>query len=65
MESTVKATLCGDVATIVLDRPKALNAFNLEMISSLADYLINLAADDTIRAIVLGGAGNAICAGAD
>ncbi|MBD3397932.1 enoyl-CoA hydratase/isomerase family protein [Candidatus Micrarchaeota archaeon] len=65
MEPPVKATLCGDVATIVLDRPKALNAFNLDMISSLADYLINLAADDTIRAIVIGGAGKAFCAGAD
>jgi 2-(1,2-epoxy-1,2-dihydrophenyl)acetyl-CoA isomerase len=65
MENTIQAILCGDVATVMLDRPKALNAFNLEMISNFSEHLINLAADETIRAIIITGSGKAFCAGAD
>jgi 2-(1,2-epoxy-1,2-dihydrophenyl)acetyl-CoA isomerase len=65
MENTVQAILCGEVATMMLERPKALNAFNMEMISQFAEHLINLAADETIRAVVITGAGKAFCAGAD
>ncbi|MEW6187160.1 MAG: enoyl-CoA hydratase-related protein [Thermodesulfobacteriota bacterium] len=54
-----------NIATIFLNRPEAFNSFNLEMIGSLSDQLITLAADPTIRALVITGAGKAFCAGGD
>jgi 2-(1,2-epoxy-1,2-dihydrophenyl)acetyl-CoA isomerase len=54
-----------NMATIFLNRPEAFNSFNLEMIGSLSDRLITLAADPTVRAVVISGAGKAFCAGGD
>lgn len=65
MPEPVKCVLCGEMATILLDRPKAFNAFDLDAITVFGDYLINLAADDTIRGIVITGQGKTFCAGGD
>jgi enoyl-CoA hydratase len=54
------------VATISLDRPKALNAINGTMLNELATAFSQLAADSEIRAILLTGFGDrAFAAGAD
>jgi len=53
------------VATITLNRPDVLNSFNRPMARSLADKLEWVAKDDSIRAVVLTGAGRAFCAGQD
>jgi 2-(1,2-epoxy-1,2-dihydrophenyl)acetyl-CoA isomerase len=55
----------GGVATIVLQRPDALNAFTHPMARELLDALGELARDETVRAVVLTGAGRAFSAGAD
>jgi len=65
MTDPIKATICGDVATVFLDRPKAFNAFDLDAITILMEHLINLAADDSVRAVVISGAGKSFCAGGD
>lgn len=65
MPQTTKVVLCGEIATVMLSRPKQYNAFDLETISAVAEHLINLAVDDTIRAVVVTGEGKAFCAGAD
>jgi len=65
MPEAVKVILCGEVATVVLNRPEAYNAFDLDSIAALAEHLINLAADDTVRAVVIAGEGKAFCAGGD
>lgn len=65
MRQSLKIVLCGDIATVLFDRPKRYNAFDFETISAMAEHLISLAADDTIRAVVLSGQGKAFCAGAD
>lgn len=65
MEESVKASICGEIALLMLDRPKAFNAFDLDMITLFADHLINLAADNTVRGIVITGLGKAFCAGGD
>ncbi len=65
MEPSVKATVCGDIATVMLNRPKVFNAFDLDTMTGVAEHLINLAADDTVRAVVISGEGKAFCAGAD
>ncbi len=57
----------GDAVTeIVLDRPQAMNALNTEMAWRLAAVCAEIAADHTIRAVVLSAAGErAFCVGAD
>jgi 2-(1,2-epoxy-1,2-dihydrophenyl)acetyl-CoA isomerase len=55
----------GPVAKILLDRPRALNAFDLDMADLLARQLATVAAADRVRAVVLTGAGKAFCAGGD
>ncbi|GAA1706324.1 enoyl-CoA hydratase-related protein [Fodinicola feengrottensis] len=54
------------VATVTLNRPKAMNALNLELKEALKQALTELAADRAVRAIVLTGAGDrAFCVGQD
>ncbi len=65
MEEPVKASICGEIALLALDRPKAFNAFDLDSISVFADHLINMAVDDTVRGVVIAGHGKAFCAGGD
>ena len=56
----------GPVATITLNRPHRKNAMNAESWSVLYDHLRTVALDDSIRAVVLTGAGEkAFCTGGD
>jgi 2-(1,2-epoxy-1,2-dihydrophenyl)acetyl-CoA isomerase len=56
----------GSVAWITLNRPDAMNAMSNDMMSGLAEALDRCADDDTVRAVVLTGAGErAFCAGGD
>ncbi len=53
-------------AVVTVDRPEALNALDLETLSELRDRLRELAAEETVRAVVVTGAGErAFVAGAD
>jgi enoyl-CoA hydratase/carnithine racemase len=53
------------IATITLNRPDKRNAMSDEMRSEFIQALEEVAADSTIRALVLTGAGKAFCAGGD
>ena len=54
------------IAVVTLDRPKALNALDTETLRELDGLLDQLAADDTVRVLILTGAGEkAFVAGAD
>jgi methylglutaconyl-CoA hydratase len=53
------------VAEVLLNRPDVRNAFNHGVIAELTAAFLDLGADPTLRAIVLGGHGKAFCAGAD
>ena len=53
------------ITTLTLNRPEARNAMSPEMMTALADALPRLAADRSVRAVVLTGAGGAFCAGGD
>ena len=55
----------GSVATLTLNRPEALNALSSGMISELLSHIRAASADDTVRAVVITGAGRAFCAGGD
>ena len=53
------------VLCLTLNRPDVLNSFNAEMARELQDALVQAAADSTVRAILLTGAGRGFCAGQD
>lgn len=53
------------IATITLQRPEKRNALNAELLTELKSAFISLSVDNTIRVIILEGAGKAFCAGAD
>ncbi|MBZ5795678.1 enoyl-CoA hydratase/isomerase family protein [Burkholderia contaminans] len=55
----------GAVARLTLNRPKAMNAMNIALLTELDRRLAQIAADDDIRVLVVTGAGAAFCAGAD
>ena len=54
-----------EVAFVTLNRPQIRNAFDEALIADLSAALVELDADAAVRAVVLGGAGTAFCAGAD
>ena len=53
------------IATLTLDRPEALNAFDLTMARELHEVFTTDARSDQVRAVVVTGAGRAFCAGMD
>jgi methylglutaconyl-CoA hydratase len=53
------------IVTLTLDRPEAKNALSSALVGELTAALGALAADAAVRAVVLTGAGNVFCAGAD
>ena len=53
------------IATITLNRPEKLNAFNAAMMVDLIKAFDFTDADDGVRAVIVTGAGRAFCAGAD
>jgi 2-(1,2-epoxy-1,2-dihydrophenyl)acetyl-CoA isomerase len=55
----------GAVATVTLNRPDRRNALDFETKLALRDCLADVAEDDSVRAVVLTGAGPAFCVGQD
>ena len=55
----------GKVAVLTLNRPKAKNALDAALLKALGAQIQALAADASVRAIVITGAGGAFCSGAD
>jgi len=53
------------LATLTLNAPDKLNAVSRKMIAELKDCWETLAADGSVRAVLLTGAGRGFCAGAD
>ena len=53
------------VAIVTLNRPEVRNAFDDVLIANLAKAFLDLEKDESVRAVVLAGAGPAFCAGAD
>jgi len=64
-DRTLDVTRSGAVARVFLNRPEVRNAFNDGVIAELTQTFATLAADATLRCVVLGGHGKAFCAGAD
>ncbi|MAG30968.1 MAG: enoyl-CoA hydratase [Deltaproteobacteria bacterium] len=61
----IRVEVDGPVATLTLDRPEKLNAMDVDLLKEMLDATKKLDADDTIRVVILTGAGRSFCAGAD
>ena len=63
--SYVDVAIEGSIATVRINRPEAMNALNVTVVSQLGDVLDNLNSREDVSTIVLEGAGKAFVAGAD
>ena len=63
--SYIDVAINSGIATIRINRPEAMNALNVTVVSQLGEALDELNARDDVNAIVLEGAGKAFVAGAD
>lgn len=53
------------LTTLTLNRPGQFNSLSCELLSALQTELDTIAADETVRVVVIAGAGKAFCAGHD
>jgi enoyl-CoA hydratase len=66
MTDTVITRKAGQIGRITLNRPKALNALNQEMVEAMTAALLDWRGDDSVKAVVVDGAGEkGFCAGGD
>lgn len=63
--STVLYETDGAIATVTLNRPERLNAMNRELTAAVVGALERAASDESIRVLILTGAGRGFCAGGD
>ncbi len=63
--STIMLEKRGQAAHISLNRPSALNAYNIQMRDDFFEALAAVDFDDEVRALIISGQGRAFCAGAD
>lgn len=63
--TTILAEMRGRVGQVTLNRPQAMNALNVQLLTELLDALAAFDADPTIGAIVITGSERAFAAGAD
>jgi enoyl-CoA hydratase/carnithine racemase len=61
----VATALDKGILTLTLNRPDKMNAFTAQMMHEMIDVFDKANRDDTVRCIVVTGAGKAFCAGAD
>jgi 2-(1,2-epoxy-1,2-dihydrophenyl)acetyl-CoA isomerase len=64
-KAPLQLTRDGAIATILLDRPAALNTLDFTLMDALVDAVASVAADDTLRVLVIAGAGRHFMAGGD
>lgn len=65
MYRTIVCEVDDGIGTVTLNRPQVLNAYTPEMGEELVDAFARLRGDDTVRVLVLTGAGRGFCAGVD
>jgi len=63
--STVETQIVGAVATVTLARPEVKNAMNWELVDALTEAGRALARDESVRAVVVAGAGGTFSSGID
>ena len=54
-----------NIATLILNRPQTINALTQQMTEEVIAALNNVALDDDVRVLIIGGAGRGFCSGHD
>ena len=62
---TLQINIESPIATVTLNRPNVLNAFNEQLVLDLQEAFKNLTEDESVRVIILTGSGKGFSAGAD
>ncbi len=62
---TIDLAIADGAATVTLNRPDKLNAWNLQLGLDLRKAVEDIAADESVRAVLITGAGRAFSSGAD
>ncbi len=65
MNEPIRTEVSDRIATVRFNRPAAFNAFDRDMITSLADTLAELAKDTDVVGVIMTGEGKAFCTGGD
>jgi len=65
MTDSLRFEIDGGIATITLNRPERMNAFNWEMIDAWAEALAQCRTNDGVSVVLMTGAGTAFCSGGD
>jgi 2-(1,2-epoxy-1,2-dihydrophenyl)acetyl-CoA isomerase len=63
--TTIKLETTDGIALLTLNRPEVLNSINMALIAEMRAAVAEVAADKSVRVLVITGAGRAFCAGAD
>lgn len=65
MYENIKYEVKGNIGYLTINRPKALNALNTNVLSELMTALKEIESDDNVKAVIVTGEGKAFVAGAD
>lgn len=65
MSEVVRYETDGVIATITLNRPEKLNAMNAEVVQQLSNRISEAGADDSVKVVLIAGAGRSFSAGFD
>ncbi len=65
MYENIRYEVKENIGYVTIDRPKALNALNNEVLDELHDVFTKISEDDSVRAVIMTGEGKAFVAGAD
>jgi len=65
MNQVVEKEIRERIAIVRLNRPSSYNAIDMDMAKGLAETLIRVSSDNTIKGVVITGAGKAFCSGGD
>ena len=61
----IRLSIDDGIATLTLNRPEARNALSLELIQAMGEGVRAVAADSSVRVLIVGGEGKVFCAGMD
>lgn len=65
MYETIKYEVAEQIGYVTINRPKAMNALNTQVLDELHAVFTEIAADDNVQAVIVTGEGKAFVAGAD
>jgi 2-(1,2-epoxy-1,2-dihydrophenyl)acetyl-CoA isomerase len=65
MSESILTRQQGEILEIILNRPEAYNALNLDVMVALSDALASAARDESIKGVMITGNGKAFCSGGD